>query len=84
MINPLKFVSKMFKSANQRELDRLKKIADSWYKHQIIINYELVTRKKFSQYIKDEKLILKPFDLRRDKLYSLAVWILILLRTLKN
>ncbi len=63
---------------------RLKKIADSWYKHQIIINYELVTRKKFSQYIKDEKLILKPFDLRRDKLYSLAVWILILLRTLKN
>ncbi|MBD1166619.1 preprotein translocase subunit SecA, partial [Pelagibacterales bacterium SAG-MED07] len=29
MINPLKFVSKMFKSANQRELDRLKKIADN-------------------------------------------------------
>ena len=63
---------------------RLKKIVDSWYKNQIIFNYELVTRKRFSQYIKDEKLILKPFNLRRNKLYSFVVWILILLRTLKN
>ena len=29
MINPLKFVSKIFKSTNQRELDRLKKIAEN-------------------------------------------------------
>ena len=29
MINPLKFVSKIFKSTNQRELDRLKKITEN-------------------------------------------------------
>ncbi len=29
MINPLKFVSKIFKSTNQRELDRLRKIAEN-------------------------------------------------------
>ncbi len=29
MINPLKFVSKIFKSGNQRELDRLKKITEN-------------------------------------------------------
>ena len=29
MINPLKFVSKIFKSRNQRELDRFKKIAEN-------------------------------------------------------
>ncbi len=29
MINPLKFVSKIFKSSNQRELDRLNKIAEN-------------------------------------------------------
>ena len=29
MINPLKFVSKIFKSTNQRELDRLQKITEN-------------------------------------------------------
>ena len=29
MINPLKFISKIFKSANQRELDRIKKISEN-------------------------------------------------------
>ena len=29
MINPLKFVSKIFKSHNQKELDRLKKITEN-------------------------------------------------------
>ncbi len=29
MINPLKFVSRIFKSSNQRELDRLKKITEN-------------------------------------------------------
>ena len=29
MINPLKFVSRIFKSTNQRELDRLKKITEN-------------------------------------------------------
>ena len=29
MINPLKFFSKFFKSSNQRELERLKKITEN-------------------------------------------------------
>lgn len=63
---------------------RFKKILNNWYRNQIIINYELITKKEFNQFIKSEKLILRPFCLRRKRLYSLLIWLLISIRVLKN
>ncbi len=63
---------------------RLKLIMNNWYKNQIIKNYELITKKSFNQFIKSEKLIFKPFSLRRRKLHSLFLWFLIFVGVLKN
>ena len=63
---------------------RFKLIMNNWYKNQIITNYELITKRSFNQFIKSEKLILKPFSLRRRKLHSLFLWFLIFIRVLKN
>tara|TARA_B100001093_G_C26772627_1_gene990890 strand:+ start:139 stop:1023 length:885 start_codon:yes stop_codon:yes gene_type:complete len=63
---------------------RFKLIMNNWYKNQVITNYELITKRSFNQFIKSEKLILKPFSLRRRKLHSLFLWFLIFIRVLKN
>lgn len=63
---------------------RFKKIMNNWYKKQIMLSYELVTKRKFNQFIKSEKLIFKPFSLRRKTSYSIAIWLLLLLGMFRN
>ena len=60
--------------------NRMKKIIDNWFRDEVVNCYELITSKKFNQFIKSEKLILKPFSLRRKKLHSVFVWFLICIR----
>ena len=61
-------------------INRLKKIYNSWYKNEIKNIYNLVTKKNFDQFIKFEKIILKPLSLRRKKIYSIFIWCLLFLR----
>lgn len=61
-------------------IDRLKKIYNYWYKKEIRNIYKLVTKKNFDQFIKSEKIILKPFSLRRKKTHSFFIWCLLFLR----
>ena len=61
-------------------IDRLKKIYNHWYKKEIKNIYNLVTKKKFYQFIKSEKIILKPLSLRRKKIDSFFIWFLLFLR----
>ena len=64
MINPLKFVSKIFKSTNQRELDRLKKIAD---KH----NMKLVSIADLIAYrLENETLIERTYEVKLNTEYG--------------
>jgi len=57
--------------------NRIKKIKNNWFKNEVINQYELVTNKKFNQFIKSEKLTLQIFNLRRKKLHSFIVWFLL-------
>ena len=66
------------------KLLRFKKIQNKWYTNQVITIYELVTNKEFNEFIKFEKLKSKPLSLRRQRLYSLVVWILIIIGFLKH
>ena len=61
-------------------IDRLGKIYNNWYKNEIRNIYKLVTKKNFHQFIKSEKLILKPLSLKRKKIYSIFIWCLLFLR----
>ena len=55
----------------------MKKIIDNWFRDEVVNCYELITNKKFNQFIKSEKLILNIFNLRRKKLHSLIIWFLL-------
>ena len=66
------------------KLLRLIKIKNNWYTNQVIAIYELVANREFNEFIKFEKLKSKPFSLRRDRLYSLVVWVLIIIGFLKR
>jgi rhamnosyltransferase len=57
--------------------NRIKKIKNNWFKNEVINHYEIITNKKFNQFIKSEKLILNIFNLRRKKLHSLIIWFLL-------
>jgi rhamnosyltransferase len=61
-------------------IDRLKKIYNYWYKREIENIYKIVTRKNFDQFIKSEKIILKPLSLRRKKTHSFFIWCLLILK----
>ena len=63
---------------------RLKDIKNNWYKWQVINTYELITGKSHNNFFKEEKLILKPFALRRRKLHSLFIWLLIIFKLLQR
>ena len=63
---------------------RFKKIINNWYKKQIISSYELVTKKDFNHFMKTEKLLFKPFSLRRRKLHSLVIWFLCFIGVFRN
>ena len=58
MINPLKFVSKIFKSTNQRELDRLKKITESY----VVSNKKIINAIGKELPIGSEKGLLETFE----------------------
>ena len=61
-------------------IDRLKKINNHWYKNEIRNTYKLVTKKNFDQFIKSEKIILKPLSLRRKRVHSFFIWCLLFLK----
>ena len=63
---------------------RFKKIMNKWYMKQITASYELVTKRKFNQFIKTGELLLKPLSLRRKKFESLVVWLLLFLGMFRN
>ena len=66
------------------KLTRFNKILDDWYKNQIMLNYEVITNKEFNEFVRSERLLFKPLSLRRNKLYSLFIWLLLCLGILKN
>ena len=64
------------------KINRLKKIDQGWYKNEIRNIYKIITNKNFDDFVKSNKLILKPFDLRRKKIDSIFIWFLIFFRSL--
>ena len=62
------------------KLFRIKNIYNKWYKNQVVDKYKIITNKNFKDFINYEKLILKPFSLRRKKLESLFIWFILVFK----
>ena len=59
---------------------RIKNIYNKWYKNQVVNKYIIITNNNFKDFINHEKLILKPFNLRRKKLESLFIWFILVFK----
>jgi rhamnosyltransferase len=59
---------------------RIKKIQNNWYSNQVLNNFSLIVNKDFRALVTKEKLIFKPFSLRRKISHSVFIWLLLVLR----
>ena len=66
------------------KINRIKDIGNNWYRDQVVGMYELITNKKFEDFVTTEKLVFKPLSLRRKKSHSILVWLLISMRILRG
>lgn len=71
-------------SGLKAKFSRIKDIQNNWYKDQIIYNFNTVVREDFRNFIFLNKLIFKPFSLRRKLSHSVFVWLLIVTGVFKK
>lgn len=62
---------------------RLKNIQNDWYGNQVLNNFSLIANIEFNELINKEKLIFKPFSLRRKTSHSIFIWLLLIFRFFK-